>query len=118
MYKSSEQRLNRIINSGEIDLFDESLLGLEKESLRVSEDGKIAQTPHPVSLGSALTHPYITTDFSEALLELITPPLTSFSAVMDFLQHTHQFVYSKLQNEILWAASMPCILTGEESREK
>ena len=115
MYKSSEQRLNRIINSGEIDLFDESLLGLEKESLRVSEDGKIAQTPHPVSLGSALTHPYITTDFSEALLELITPPLTSFSAVMDFLQHTHQFVYSKLQNEILWAASMPCILTGEKS---
>jgi glutamate--cysteine ligase len=114
MYKKSAQRLS-IINSGNKDLFDESLLGLEKECLRVSEDGKIAQTPHPIAFGSALTNPYITTDFSEALLELITPPLTAFSEVMKFLQHTHQFVYSKLQNEILWASSMPCILTGEDS---
>jgi len=115
MYKKSEQRLNRIINSGEKDLFNESLLGLEKECLRVSEEGKISQTAHPATLGSALTHPYITTDFSEALLELITPPLPSFSAVLQFLQHTHQFVYSKLQKEILWATSMPCIVTGEDS---
>ena len=115
MYKSSQQRLNRILNCAEKDLFDGSLLGLEKESLRVSEQGKIAQTQHPIALGSALTHPYITTDFSEALLELITPPLPSIPAVMQFLQHTHQFVYGKLQNEILWATSMPCIVSGETS---
>ncbi|MGD8571592.1 MAG: glutamate--cysteine ligase [Gammaproteobacteria bacterium] len=115
MYKSAELRLNRIINSREKDLFQDSHIGLEKESLRVSEQGKIAQTPHPAALGSALTHPYITTDYSEALLELITPPLTSISAAMDFLQQTHQFVYNKLQNEILWATSMPCIVTGEAS---
>lgn len=115
MYKTAEQRLKRIINSREKDLFDGSQFGLEKESLRVSEQGKIAQTPHPQSLGSALTHPYITTDYSEALLELITPPLTSISAAMEFLQHTHQFVYSKLGTEILWATSMPCIVTGESS---
>jgi glutamate--cysteine ligase len=115
MYKSAELRLNRIINSRETDLFQESQFGLEKESLRVSEQGKISQTPHPAALGAALTHPYITTDYSEALLELITPPLASLSAALEFLQHTHQFVYNKLQNEILWATSMPCIVTGEAS---
>ncbi|WP_455211770.1 glutamate--cysteine ligase [Kaarinaea lacus] len=115
MYKTAEQRLNRLINSREKDIFDDSQFGLEKESLRVSEQGKIAQTPHPESLGSALTHPYITTDYSEALLELITPPLASISAAIEFLQHTHQFVYSKLGSEILWATSMPCIVTGESS---
>lgn len=103
------------MNCGEKDLFNKPLVGLEKECLRVSDEGKIAQTPHPVALGSALTHPFITTDFSEALLELISPPLTSTSAALQFLQHTHQFVYSKLQNEILWATSMPCIVTGEDS---
>ncbi|KPJ90018.1 MAG: glutamate--cysteine ligase [Gammaproteobacteria bacterium SG8_11] len=115
MYKTAEQRLNRIINSREEDLFHESQFGLEKESLRVSDQGKIAQTPHPAALGSALTHPYITTDYSEALLELITPPLASISAALEFLQQTHQFVYSKLGNEILWSTSMPCIVTGEAS---
>ena len=107
MYKSAEQRLARIINSREKNLFQDSKFGLEKESLRVSDQGKIAQTPHPAALGSALTHPYITTDYSEALLELITPPLTSISAALNFLQHTHQYVYGKLNNEILWATSMP-----------
>ncbi len=115
MYKSAELRLDRIINSREKDLFQDSQFGLEKESLRVSEQGKIAQTAHPAALGSALTHPYITTDYSEALLELITPPLTSVSAALQFLQHTHQYVYSKLNNEILWSTSMPCIVTGESS---
>ena len=115
MQKAIEQRLGRLVNCGAKDLFDESQFGLEKECLRVSEEGKIAQSPHPAAFGSALTHPYITTDYSEALLELITPPLTSISAALEFLQHTHQFVHSKLDKEILWATSMPCIVTGESS---
>jgi glutamate--cysteine ligase len=110
-----EQRLNRIINANQKDLFTDAQIGLEKESLRVSPEGTIAQTPHPAALGAALTHPYITTDYSEALLELITPPLTSLSAAIDFLKNTHKFVYSKLDNEILWPSSMPCIVTGERS---
>ena len=40
--------------------------GIEKESLRISLDGRLAKTPHPQALGSALTHKNITTDFSEA----------------------------------------------------
>ncbi|WP_455204610.1 glutamate--cysteine ligase [Kaarinaea lacus] len=115
MYKLAEQRLSHLINTRNNSLFEQSQFGLEKESLRVSENGTIAQTPHPQILGSALTHPYITTDFSEALLELITPPLTSISDALEFLENTHGFVYSNLNNEILWSTSMPCIVAGEAS---
>ena len=46
--------------------------GIEKEGLRVLPTGGLALTPHPVALGSALTHPHITTDYSESQIELIT----------------------------------------------
>jgi glutamate--cysteine ligase len=88
---------------------------LEKESLRVSPDGSIAQTPHPRALGSALTHPFITTDYSEALLEFITPPLPALDQALAFLRDTHQFVYHHLGEEYLWATSMPCVVAGEQS---
>jgi len=90
-------------------------VGLEKESLRVAADGGIAQTPHPVGLGSALTHPSITTDYSEALLELVTPPFHHFCDTLGFLDDTQRFVYSQLDNEILWATSMPCVVEGDAS---
>ena len=70
-----------------------SLIGIEKEGLRVSEDGTIAQTPHPEGLGSALKNPAITTDFSEALLELVTPPLMGADKVIDELTTIHDYVY-------------------------
>ena len=107
LYASSEQRLTRFINAGYANLLAGGLKGLEKESLRVAPDGWIAGTPHPKSLGSALTHPYITTDFSEALIELITPPLASVSETIGFLGKIHQFVHAQLDEELLWATSMP-----------
>jgi glutamate--cysteine ligase len=55
-------------------LLQGNLMGLEKEGLRVSGRGGISQAPHPKALGCALTHPNITTDFSESLIELVTPP--------------------------------------------
>ena len=90
-------------------------VGLEKESLRVDADGRIVQTSHPQGLGSALTHPSITTDYSEALLELVTPPFERFSETLQYLDETHRFVYSQLDNEILWATSMPCVIDGDDS---
>jgi len=93
----------------------ESRVGLEKESLRVNLDGHIAQTPHPRALGSALTHPYITTDFSEALLEFVIPPFSDTRETLQFLNNVHQFTYQHLEPEILWCASMPCMLGGEDS---
>ncbi len=110
-----EQRLTRLRTVGIPDLLQGRLLGLEKETLRMAPDGYIAQTPHPTALGSALTHPYITTDYSEALLEFITPPLPGPVAALRFLREIQQFVYRQVGDELLWAASMPCILAGEAS---
>lgn len=89
--------------------------GIEKESLRVSPDGRLAQTPHPRALGSALTHPAITTDYSEALLELITPAYTRIEETLNYLENTHIFTYQNIQDELLWVNSMPCIMGKEHT---
>jgi glutamate--cysteine ligase len=115
LYHIVDQRLSRLLGTGEGGLFAGGRIGLEKESLRVSPQGVIAQTPHPVALGSALTNPYITTDYSEALVEFITPPLASGLEALAFLRDAQKFVYDQLENEILWATSMPCVLQGGEN---
>ncbi|OVE82114.1 glutamate--cysteine ligase [bacterium K02(2017)] len=88
--------------------------GLEKESLRVTPNGYLAQTSHPLALGSALTNPYITTDYSEALLEFVTPPLQDAQKLMSFLKHTHQFTLKNLKQEMLWPLSMPCLIKSAD----
>ncbi len=115
MKRKFEHRLDRLFGSASPGLLADGLKGIEKESLRVTHDGEIAQTPHPRALGSALTNPYITTDYSEALLEFITPPFRDIRETLNFLSEVHRFVYSKLESEMLWATSMPCLIHGEES---
>lgn len=115
VYQSLKARLSQIIDSGQEGCLSESLIGLEKESLRVAEDGSISQTAHPSALGSALTNPAITTDFSEALAELITPPCNSIKEVLSYLDDIQKFVYSRLDDETLWATSMPCVVRGGDS---
>ncbi|MFZ5938017.1 MULTISPECIES: glutamate--cysteine ligase [Pseudomonas] len=90
------------------------LHGIERECLRVTDEGRLAQTPHPEALGSALTNEQITTDYSESLLEFITPALADPAKVLESLEQTHRFVYSKLGDEYLWSPSMPCTLPAEE----
>ncbi len=109
-----EERLTRLINSGQEGLLSGGKMGLEKEALRVSPEGMISRVPHPAGLGSPLTNLYFTTDYSEALIELITPPLTPGRQALGFLRDAQQFVVSRLQDEILWATSMPCVLQGGE----
>ena len=89
--------------------------GIEKESLRVRPDGTLALTPHPVALGSALTHESITTDFSESQLELITGVHQSIEGCLTELTRIHQAVYRALaaNDEMLWCSSMPCWLSDE-----
>jgi len=119
LYRIAEQRLSKLVNLGGNRPLAESQIGLEKESLRVSPEGHLAQTRHPVALGSPLTHPYITTDYSEALTEFVTPPCTDISETLEFLRNTQKFVYDKLNaapdHELLWATSMPCVVAGETS---
>ena len=88
--------------------------GVEKESLRIAADGALATTGHPAALGSPLTHPHITTDFSEAQLELITGVYDSAQGVLAALADVHRFVCANLGDELLWSASMPCRLGAPE----
>ena len=90
------------------------LRGVERECLRVTDSGRVAATPHPRGLGSALTHRYITTDFAEALLELITPPAKSNRDVVDWLAALHEFALARVGGEHIWPASMPPQIVGDE----
>jgi len=102
-------------DSGAADYLATIRRGVEKESLRIDTDGILAQTPHPRALGSALTHPHITTDYSEALLEFVTPVSSSIEDVLNCLNRIHTFVYQNIGDEKLWVNSMPCIVRGENS---
>ncbi len=108
-------RLKYLIDHDQEYLLKQGLKGIEKESLRITEHGEIAQTRHPKALGSALTHPYLTTDYSEALLEFITPPFADIRQTLDYMHQLHQFVYPHLGEEMLLATSMPCGIDGDLS---
>lgn len=89
--------------------------GIEKEGLRAYNDGQISQASHPKGLGSALTHEHITTDYSEALLEFITPVFNSAQEALSFLEVAHRFSYANMSAELIWPNSMPCVLENEMS---
>lgn len=89
--------------------------GIEKEGLRVTPKAIVAQTKHPETLGAALTHPAITTDYSEALLEFITPTFQRIDDCISCLEDLHSYTLKNIKNELLWPASMPCKLDGDTS---
>jgi glutamate--cysteine ligase len=108
------QRLALLSESGNEQL-TRIFKGLEKESLRVDGDGQLSQQPHPQALGSALTHPSITTDYSEALLEFITDPTEDTEQLLADLDAVQHYTYKHLpEGESLWVASMPCMLTDDK----
>lgn len=109
-----EKRLAALADNGGADLLSGGRRGIEKESLRITPGGLIARTPHPAALGSALTHKYITTDYSEALPEFVTTPETSSWAVTQLMCDLHQFAYARLDDELLWPLSMPCRLRSDD----
>ena len=90
------------------------LRGIERESLRVTQEGNISQNNHPKNLGSPLTSKDITTDFAEALVELITPTFESAEELFEHLNLLHKFLYSEMGEEILWNFSMPCAFQSEQ----
>ncbi|MFZ6774012.1 glutamate--cysteine ligase [Undibacterium sp. SXout7W] len=108
------QRLALLNQPAHRPLLSQGLRGIERETLRVHADATLAVTPHPAALGSTLTHPQITTDYSESLLEFITPAEHDIATALDQLDVIHRFAYTKLGNEMLWSQSMPCILPEEK----
>ncbi|MFT7243153.1 MAG: glutamate--cysteine ligase [Candidatus Azotimanducaceae bacterium] len=89
--------------------------GIEREGLRVDSSGNLSHQPHPKAFGSKLSHPTITTDFSESQLELITPVATDIDTTFDLMTRTHRFVTRNMDQEILWSASMPCVLQDDKT---
>lgn len=109
-------KLNYLIEHNQQHLLIGGLKGIEKESLRICKEGCVSQTAHPKALGAALTHPHITTDYSEALLEFIAPPFADITQTLYFMRTIHQHVYSHLdEEEMLLSASMPCGINGDKS---
>jgi len=111
---SFEAALKWLHGPGNAALVRRGLRGVEKESLRIGPNGELSARPHPQSLGAALTHPYLTTDYSEALPEFVTPPLASNWETLQFLCDLHAHVHRNLAGELLWPASMPCILESND----
>jgi glutamate--cysteine ligase len=108
-------RLQQLSTPENLPFLTQIQRGIEKEGLRVTPLATVAQTEHPKALGSALTHGSITTDYSEALLEFITPVSQKVNDSIDYLSDLHSFTLHHLKDEYLWPASMPCRLAGDES---
>ncbi len=111
---SFDLRLRRLSDSAD-GIIPAIRRGIEKESLRITADGHLSPRPHPRALGSALTHPYITTDYSESLLELVTPIHHSIPEMLQHLRELHQIVFHHIDGELLWVNSLPCLLSDEAS---
>ena len=109
-----EDRISRLANEAPKDVLAGGLKGVEKESLRVRTDGHLARTAHPRDLGSALTNRFITTDYSEALLEFVTPAHVNTWETLRVLCEIHQFVYERIGDELLWTSSMPCLMAEDD----
>ena len=114
MKQRFDKRLAAIV-AADGDALHGGLKGVEKESLRIDADGLLSSRPHPARLGSALTNRYITTDFSEALLEFVTPAFATTWEALQCVCDIHQFSYGQLGDEMLWPASMPCLIPAEDS---
>lgn len=114
MQTKVEKTLDSLVSQGAEKHLKYLQRGLEKESLRVATDGMLAQTPHPEAIGSSLTHPSITTDYSESLLEFVTGVHDNIGGLLKELYDIHHFTYQHIGDEKLWVSSMPCIVESEE----
>lgn len=88
--------------------------GIERETLRITKNGNLSNSDHPCSLGKSLTHPWITTDFSESLLEFITPVHKNVKYILKFLRDLHRYTARSLDNEFMWPLSMPCYIKNQD----
>ena len=113
--KSFAERLNVLRDQAVVQTLTGIRHGVERETLRINPDGGLAQSPHQPALGAALTHDFITTDFSESLLEIITPPEVSVQKTISQLNDVHKFTVSNIGDERLWPMSMPCFIENQDA---
>ena len=104
------KNIDSILNKSKSPKLFSGGFGFEKENIRVNSKGELALTPHPKIFGNKRLHPYITTDFSESQIELITPVRNSIDEALGFIETLHDEVSLRLKNEYLWIQSAPPIL--------
>ena len=114
MINDVEDLTKKVFNSDAKDILASGNFGIEKESLRVVSQSTISKRLHQASMGSPLCHKYITTDFSEAQLELITPPMVDKKKGLIFLENIHHFASHNIEDEIIWPFSMPPWIQSDE----
>lgn len=88
--------------------------GIERETLRILPDGVLSKMPFPNEIGRALTHPWVTTDFAESMLEFITPVNTNIDYMLTFLRDLHRYTSVNINEELMWPLSMPCFVANED----
>ncbi len=116
MTELSEATLKLLEDSAVRKGLAELRVGIEKEALRVGRDGFMSLRDHPASLGKTLTHKFITTDFSEAQVEFITPALHSVTESLEFLKELQAFTARNIEaGEYLWNASMPPEIASDKT---
>ena len=85
--------------------------GIEREMLRIDKEGNLSSNLHPSIFGDKNKNPYITTDFSESQIELITPTFKDVREVYQFTNALYDIVASEIGDEFLWPQSMPCAIS-------
>lgn len=90
-------------------IFD-GLFGLERETLRVTRDGRLSRAPHPFD-----GDPNLDRDFCENQLELITSPCPDIEALMAELARLDRRARDGLagRGEYLWLCSNPPHIESE-----
>lgn len=109
MTKTINEQLDTLSKLPEYkSVLSNKLIGLEKESLRIFQSGELANTNHPKSLGDKLTNHFLTTDYAESQLEVITKPYPDFNKTLEELEDIHKFIYQNInQDQTLWPFSIP-----------
>lgn len=91
--------------------------GVEKEGLRVLPSLRTSDRSHSQALGHKLTHPYITTDYAENLLEFVTPVFKTREELLRFLGQIQRFALNRMdKDEVIWPVSMPALLPENEDQ--
>ena len=88
--------------------------GIERETLRVDKEGYLAKSEHPGEFGDKACNPYITTDFSESQIEVITPAFSDVQKSYEFTRALYDIVAMEVGDEYLWPESMPCIIPEDK----
>lgn len=96
------------------DLLSKGSFGLEKEHIRIDNKGEIAKTKHPEVFEDKLNHPFVTNDFSESQVELITPVFDDIEQCYHMMGTLSELFVSSLEDELLWPGSAPPRILSED----